>query len=596
MKSAQELIHWLEQGRGARWVVRAVLVVAALALTAVYSWRQFRGLPSEFTLHQAVVARQLARGAGFTTLVDQPQTFAVLHGRGRPFRSGKPYPELHHAPLYALTLAAAYAAVPDSIWSARPAVVPGGMTFDGWLPDYVALGVNLLLWWVAIALAGLLARRVFDARAGWITAAATAGSVPLWQQTVDVNGLPLFMVLVLASFHVLAGVEDRAEHGGRGLFARAAALGGLGGLLFLTEYSAGLAVIVFALALGLRAHAAARWPARWPAVGLCLAVFALVVSPWLVRNAVVSGHPLGLAWQNLALKAGDPTAEPPVFRATLSAEAPGLDVRKLGNKGLTGLELNLKERLWSGGGLLLTAFFVAGLMYQFRHAPANRLRWTFAALLFVLLAGQPFLNSGESPRLPAYYLAPLVIVFGTGFFLVLVDSQPRLAEHWRWAAGALLVLQALPLVRDALEPKRIHFQFPPYYPGLFIELGRDARTRFMPDTGLSSDVPAGTAWYGDLRVWNKPHRFRDFQAILVQQNIGALLLTPVTLDRPFFTELAARGEDAIRLTDTGGWGGVYSGLVTRTMPRNFPLNLPPQRLTENMVLLVNPTALRPRGN
>jgi len=588
---SQEVIHWLEQGRGARWVLRVALLVGALALTAVYSWRQFHGLSSEFTLHQAVLARQVARGDGFTTLVNHPQTFAVLHARGQPFRTAEPFAELHHAPLYALTLAAVYALLPDSVWTSRPAA-PGGMSWDGWLPDYVALGVNLALWWLAVALAGRLARRLFDARAGWVAALATAGSVPLWQQTVAVNGLPLFMVLVLLAFHVLAGLEDAAEGGGRGLLARAAVLGALGGLLFLAEYSAGLAMVVFVGAVGWRVRGAARGPA----LAACLGGFALVVAPWLVRNAAVCGHPLGLAWQSLALKAGDPTAEPAVFRATLSAEAPGLDVKKLGNKGLTGLELNLKERLWSGGGLLLTAFFVAGLMYQFRHAPANRVRWIFGALLLLLLAGQPFLSSGESPRLPAYYLAPLVIVFGTGFFFVLVDSQPRLADHWRWAAAALLMLQGLPLVRDSLEPKKIHFHFPPYYPALFMELGRDARTRFMPDTGLSSDVPAGTAWYGDLRVWDKPHRFRDFQAVMVQQNIGALLLTPVTLDRPFFTELAARGEDAIRLTDTGGWGGVYSGLVTRTMPRNFPLNLPPQRLTENMVLLVNPSALRPRGN
>jgi len=78
--------------------------------------------------------------------------------------------------------------------------------------------------------------------------------------------------------------------------------------------------------------------------------------------------------------------------------------------------------------------------------------------------------------------------------------------------------------------------------------------------------------------------------------IGALLLTPVTLDRPFFTELAARSGDTINLTDTGGWGEVYAGLVTRRLPASFPLNMPPQKLTENMVLLVNPQTVMRRGN
>jgi hypothetical protein len=245
---------------------------------------------------------------------------------------------------------------------------------------------------------------------------------------------------------------------------------------------------------------------------------------------------------------------------------------------------------------MLTAFFVAGLVYQFRHRPVNRTRWCFGAVLLVLLATQPFFNSGESPRLPAYYLAPLVIVFAAGFFLVLVDSQAQLAMHWRGAMAGLLLLQALPLARDLLEPKRIHFYYPPYFPNLFMELQRDMKGRFLPGTGVSTDVPAGMAWYGRMRVWAKPERLRDLSQIIVEQNIGALLLTPVTLDRPFFTELAARGEDAINLNDSGGWGGVYSGLVTRRMPANFPLNMPPQKLTENMVLLVNPQTVVQRGN
>lgn len=586
MSSTQQLIHWLEQGAGQRWLRGSVVVVAALVLSATYAWKQFHGLPDEFTLQQADLARQVAAGRGFTTLVNHPQTAAVLEARGQPFRAAQAYPELYHAPLYPLVLAAAFAVMPDSLWEARPAN-PGGWTLDGWAPDYVVLGVNLLLFWGAVVLAGRLARRLFDARVAWVAAIATAVAVPLWQQTVAVNGLPLLMVLVLAAFVALAAVAETGPS-----VRRAALLGGLAAGLFLSEYSAGLVAPLLAAALAWFA----RPGARAPLLGVFVGVFVLLTAPWLGRNLAVSGHPLGLAWQGLALKAGDPTAEPAGQRALLSAEPPGLDFKKLGNKGLSGLEQNLKERLWSGGGLLLTAFFVAGLAYQFRHEPTNRVRWVFAVVLLGLLAGQPFLSSGESPRLPAHWLAPLVIVFGTGFLFVLVDSQPRLADRARWLAAGLLVLQGLPLVRDALEPKKIHFHYPPYFPALFMELTRDAQVRFLPGTGLCTDVPAGTAWYGRTRVWAKPQRLRDFQAIMVEQNIGALLLTPVTLDRPFFTELAARRDDSIQLTDAGGWGGVYTGLVTRTMPRNFPLNLPPQRLTENMVLLVNPAPLRPSGN
>lgn len=589
MKSSQEFIHWLEQGRGARWLRGLAIGLAALLLTTIFSWKQFHGIPTEFVMQQALLARQVARGEGFTTPVNYPQTYAVLQKRGQSFREAQAYPELHHAPLYALTLAAVFAVLPESVWAHRP--VPP----EGWAPDYVVLVVNLLWFWLAVALTWRLAKTLFDARTAWVAALATAVSVTLWQQTVALTGLPVFMVLMLAVFNVLAGLE---EHAGRhpvldrALVGRLAGLGVLSGLLFLTEYSGGLVAVVLAGYLALRLGGGARWRglAIFCGVGL------LVISPWLVRNTLVVGHPLGLAWQNLALKAGDPSAEPAVQRNLAVSEPPGLDLMKLGNKGLTGMELNLRERIWSGGGLMLTAFFVAGLAYQFRHGPVNRTRWVFGVVLLVLLAAQPFFNSGESLRLPAYYLAPLIIVFGVGFFFVLVDSQPQLTTHWRWVVAGLLVLQGLSLVRDGLEPRKIHFHYPPYFPGLFMELRQDMRRQFLPDTGVATDVPAGMAWYGQGRVWAKPERLRDFSQIMVDQNIGALLLTPVTLDRPFFTELAARSGDTISLTDTGGWGGVYAGLVTRRMPANFALNLPPQKLTDNMVLLVNPRTLRQQGN
>lgn len=594
MRSGQELIHWLEQGSGARWLRRALVAAGALMLTGLYSWTQFHGLPTEFVMQQAVLARQVAQGEGFTTLVNYPQTYAVLQARGQRFDEKKPYPELSHAPLYPLAMAAVFMVLPKTIWQHVPDR-PGGRTLDGWAPDYAVLALNLVLFWVAVWLTWRLARKLFDGRAALIAALATSVSVTLWQQTVVANGLPLLMVLVLAAFNVLMGLEEHTGHAprlDRVLAGRVAVLGALGGLLFLTEYSAGLVALVVGGHLIIRLGGAARWPS----LGVFAGALVLLTAPWLVRNTVVVGHPLGLAWQNLALKAGDPSAEPAVQRNLASAEAPGLDLNKLGNKGLTGMELNLRERIWSGGGLMLTAFFVAGLVYQFRHGPVNRLRWCFGAVLLVLLAAQPFFSSGESPRLPAYYLAPLVIVFGAGFFFVLVDSQPALSARWRWAVAALLLLQGLPLVRDCLEPKKIHFYYPPYFPGLFMELQRDMQGRFLPGTGVATDVPAGTAWYARTRVWAKPERLRDLSVIIVEQNIGALLLTPVTLDRPFFTELAARTGDTINLTDTGGWGEVYAGLVTRRLPANFPLNLPPQKLWENMVLLVNPQTVMRRGN
>lgn len=373
------------------------------------------------------------------------------------------------------------------------------------------------------------------------------------------------------------------------------ALGAVCGLLFLTEYSAGALVLVVLVHVAW--HAGDR--ARWKVVGLVTAGFVLVTAPWIIRNVALTGNPVALAAQNVALKFGDSTAEPASQRTLLTATAPEVDLNKLGNKVLTSLQENLKTRLWSGGGMWLTAFFVAGWLYAFRSPVANRLRWTFTAALGVLLVSQAAFNSGESERLVPYWLAPLVMIFGAGFFFVLLGSNAVLGGWPRASAAVLLVMQALPLAHDALEPRRLHFNYPPYFPGLFIGMRhelerRDDSGRF----GLMADVPAGMAWYGRQRVWAQPVKMRDFYAVTLEQPLAELLLTPRTLDRPFFTELASRPAPPGSLQPVanrfGDWGLVYGGLFTGKLPPEFPLSAP-QRLAENLYVMLNPALPPARG-
>jgi hypothetical protein len=590
-KTIQELIHWLEVGAGARWIAFAAVLAVTVALSLRVAWVQFHGPASEMTLLQADTGRQLAGGKGFTTLVNYPQTVAFFQKRGVPFDPNRPYPELHQAPLYSLVIGGALRLLPaaarESLFAAAP--VPP----DGFAADYFLLGINLVLFWLAAGLTFGLARRLFDVRTGWVAALALLVSVAAWQQTVSLDGTPLLMVLVLGAFWILARIEEAGD-------APAApgwpvVLGAICGLLFLAEYSAGALVLVMLGHVAWRAEGRARWKA----VTLVTVGFVLVTAPWIARNIALTGNPVALASQNVALKFGDSTAEPAAQRTLLTATAPEVDLNKLGNKVLTSLQENLKTRLWSGGGMWLTAFFVAGWLYSFRSPVANRLRWTFTAALGVLLVSQAAFNSGESERLVPYWLAPLIMVFGAGFFFVLLGSNAVLGAWPRVCAAVLLAVQALPLAHDALEPRRLHFNYPPYFPGLFIGMRHELERR--DDTGrfgLMADVPAGVAWYGRQRVWAQPVRMRDFYAVTLEQPLAELLLTPRTLDRPFFTELASRPAPPGSLQPAanrfGDWGLVYGGLFTGKLPPEFPLNAP-QRLAENLYVMLNPALPPARG-
>jgi len=589
-RTAQEFIHWLEAGDGARWIRLGAVLALTLALSLLVAWKQFHGPLTETTLVQADMGRQLARGEGFTTLVNYPQTAAFLQARGMKFDPTKPYPELHHAPLYSLLIGGVLWVLPaaqrDKLFAESP--VPP----DGCAADYLLLAVNLGLLWLATWLTYDLGRRMFEPRAGWLAALALLFSVPIWQQTVALNGLPLMMVLALLAFtlwHRAETTEGQVPY---------AALGLLGihcGLLFLSEYSAGALVLVALVYAGWRFSAGARWFA----VAAVAAGFLLVSGPWLVRNIALTGSPVGLALQNVALKAGDSTAEPAVARAALTSTLPPIDLNKLGNKTLTSLQENLKARIWSGGAMWLAAFFIAGTLYAFRSEAANRLRWLFVASLGVSLVSQAVFTSGESDRWVAVWLAPLIMIFGAGFFFVLLGSNASLAQWPRAVTTAVLVAQALPLLHDALEPRRLHFQYPPYLPGLFQGMRRELAQRGVTERyGLMADVPAGVAWYGQTRVWAQPPRLRDFYEITLIQPIGELLLTPRTLDRPFFSELNAKplnpGSLSALSNRFGEWGEIYAGLLTGRFPGEFPLQQP-TKLMENLYVLVNATMPPPRG-
>jgi hypothetical protein len=164
----------------------------------------------------------------------------------------------------------------------------------------------------------------------------------------------------------------------------------------------------------------------------------------------------------------------------------------------------------------------------------------------------------------------------------------------------LLALQALPLLHGALEPRRLHFQYPPYFPALFQGMRLEFEKRgALGSHGLMADVPAGVAWYGGVRCWAQPPRLKDFHAITLEQAIGGLLLSPRTLDRPFLSDLSARpaagpGFLSQGTNRFGEWGEIYGGLLTGALPRSFPLSSP-QKLADNLYVLLNPGLPVARG-
>ncbi len=583
----QKLIHWLEEGKGRAvmgWVLAALFIVG---FSIYLSHRRYTGPADEGTFTQALVAVSLVDGNGFSTPVRTPQVVAFLEAHDVPFDPEEPLPELYHAPLYPLVLAGALAVLPEDfrawLWEA-----PGLAAFRA---DFFLLAVNLLLFWLSCALLWLLARMLFNLRSAWVALGGYLLSVSVWEGVLGVTGLPLLVVLLLALLLVLNSVERRRREGRKALGALALA-GALCGLLFLSDYTAGLVALPVAGYL----LWAFQKGGRGIAVGLLALGFFVISGPWMAREVALAGSPVGLAWQEVALRDGDPTASPHEVRNAMSAELPPLSLRKTINKGLDGLKGNLRSGLWTGGALVFAAFFVAGLFYRFKDPATDALRWLAAAIVVMLLLGQPFLDNGLGERLPTQWVAPLIIVFGAGFFLILIESTAQRSELERHGLVAIvLLLQGLPLAHLVLEPpSRAYYAYPPYSPRLMHLMKTGLQNKFYAGFGLMADVPAGVAWYSGEYVWAQPAQYRDFDAVLQRQPIGALYLSPAVLDRPFFAELLQDGgkrawDDPRR---NFSWGAVYAGLPGRTTPSFLPLQKT-LRIWDNTYVLMDVRALRP---
>ncbi len=310
----QRLVHWLEFGQGKRGILFIGLLVFIGLFTWYHGYKRFAGPSSENVIEYALIGKNLSEGKGFTTPVIYPQTLAFLENReeGYVFSADTPLPDLYHAPLYPMVLGGVLKILPKSVrelvWS-DPVSEPG-LPYPAFNGDYFLLAVNVFFFLLSCLMTYWLGRFIFSPIAGLIAMLGVLFSVALWDSVLALNGISLLLFLTLLLFQLWSVLERwflqnplLRETGARSILL-CLITGVIGGLLFLTEYTAGFIFLVFAGYLVVRFRGSYWLKMLSPA----LLGFLFVTSPWCWRNITWTGHPLALASQNLALKAGDSTA------------------------------------------------------------------------------------------------------------------------------------------------------------------------------------------------------------------------------------------------------------------------------------------------
>ena len=555
----QGFIHALEQGRYrviVQWalvvVIAVVLGLSYLGLIAFLPW-QFRGFASAEAIDQAQVARELARGHGFSTLNIRPLAVAQLEQGGLLPAPGQAFPDTFNAPLGPAVNSVLLRGIASK--AAKTTYAPGEFVHPA---ERAIAALSMVFFIVAVLLQYRLARRLFDGRLALLAAGLLLVCDLPWQFAAA--GLPQNLLLLIFSVALLAlarAVEARRAGAPGTALLWLALVGVLLGALVLGH---GVAVGIF---LGALAFSTIYFRPRLLAILALTVPFLLVVSPWLARNYRVSKNPFGIAGYALYEGVSSTTAHRMRAFETSVRNTPPLFFR---GKVQSGVAAQLQDpSRFLGAGLLTVAFFV-GLLYPFRRPETDVFRWAVLTMWLGLVASTAVLGINQPEEWPVapgnlhVLFLPVVLAFGLALVLVLFS---RLAigtvPLWRTAFfTGLFIFIAMPMV-NTLMTKTSVVQFPPYFPAAIARLN----VWTNPNEVIGSDMPWAVGWYADRHsVW-LPLKMKELVDLGDQNKLpgplAGVFLSPVSRNVPFYTDLL-RG-------DYQDWTELIFGSTTL---RDFP--------------------------
>jgi 4-amino-4-deoxy-L-arabinose transferase-like glycosyltransferase len=541
----QSTVRSLDQGRLGAVVKVAALAALIAGLSLLYLFVQFRGLATPDAMDQAQIARRLADRKGFTTDYIRPLAMSVLQRQGgtAPFDLSE-FPDFFQSPLHPWVSSFGLRLI-KADWKME-------LTDIVYTGDRMVAAVSMVFFLLSVGVLYLVLARLFDRRLGLFGCAAVLLTDLMWQ--FSLSALPQMLVLFLfclASLATLFGIEARAESYGRATTW----LAGAGGCFGLATLAHGLAVWIF---LGWLVFVGFYFFPRGVAAAAALAVYTLVVAPWLARNFQVSGNPFGLAIYGAFFNA--PPEESYLRNGKVDVETSGTTLQ---GKARAHIVQQIQMIFGYLGMNAAAASFFPALFHPFRNGMAQAFKWCVLLMwLFALLGMALYHPTGVISENQFHVLfIPLFAGYGMAFLVVLwnrLDLRSQLLRNV-FVLGLLFVC-AIPMVLTLFAGQKSRIHWPPYVPP-YIAIMRDW---FRENEIICSDMPWAIAWYAQrislllpdsVRTFNRMHDYGE-----TLQPIRGLYLTPITGDQPLFS---------------GIYKGAYkdwAALITRPpQVRGFPL-------------------------
>ena len=532
----QEIVHRLEEGRWKKWVQLGALLATVIALYTAFIfdpfyWGLFKGLSHPKAMEQAQIAREVARGNGFSTKMLRPVSLAQFQ-RTMGSIPVDQTPDTYHAPLWPVTLAPFLKTI-ESKWA---------MTTRDYVyaADRMIAAVGTLFFLLSVLVNYFTMRRLFDHQLAILTVGLLLACDLFWK--FSMSGLPQMLMAFefsLATLFLVRAVENRTQElpFKRWLIAASVVFG----LMALTH---AISIWIFA---GTLFFCGFYFKPRVPVLLIMTGVFMLVYSPWLVRTYHVVGSPMepfGIAPLSGLYQIRGTESE--IMRgaaADFGNVSPTMFRQKIQNQ-LTGHFASLFGRF--GQSLVAPIFFVA-LLHLFKRRDTGHVRWLlFSMWVFAVLGMAAFGSDDGAEPLQANDLDPLFIplfsAYGLAFLLVM---WTRLEIHIKLLRVGFIVLlfgvSAMPLANTFTSSNRSVVQWPPYVPP-YIAILHD----WTDDQEIiASDMPWAVAWYADRKSLWLPKSIQSFIDLNDYGRLGGrivgLYLTPMSGNRAFIADIV-KGE------------------------------------------------------
>lgn len=447
------------------WLLALAMLAGPPLLLFLYTRVMFVGLTNPDALDFAQLGRNLSAGRGFVTYILRP--LALTEGGGNPMAQ----PDVTHGPLYPFLLALAFGA-----FGAR---------------DGVAMAVSGLFYLVTIPVVYRLGLRVFGRAVALLTALIFTFNALMLEYAASGLHITLYVFLATALLLMLYEVADwsrRHSADFRTPAPRTALLlaGMTAGCLYLTDL---IFFWVLPVVLGFAVWLCRpRWKETLPWFVLPLAILVL---PWMVRNAVTAGNPVfGLRGLELWMHT-DRYPGFTAYRLMLPDLAPGVGVfRDVLKKILLGAGEVIQAFPQITASWVL-AFFLPGLLFRFADPAANTLRRIVMGCFLALFVGTLIF----SIQMPLFVSTiPAMLIFSVAFLLHLARQAQLSPGSTGLVIGLVAIGVGYPLLTDLAGSKPRTLAEAP--------AARLLGERSRPNDVALSDQPWIVAWHADRpAVW-----------------------------------------------------------------------------------------------